>query len=165
MRIDALVAEIFTSSPRIVGIYGFCGTGMINEPVTHGKLEKLAIPYHDEEYIDSMIELFEKDGEVAVLNHLSGTEKLEYALEMAEAIALLHSYPSGVIVHDDVTLEQFLVDDDGNLKLNDFNRAEFMLWNDEDQEYCRYRNNPGKGGVRAIHITFFSDHGVFELEG
>ena len=154
MRIDALVAEMFTSSQQIVGIYGYCGTGMINEPVTQGKMNNVAIPYDDHDYIDTVIEKFEEEGEVTVLNNLSGTEKLEYALEMAEAVALLHSYPGGVIVHDDVTLEQFLIDDEGHLKLNDFNRAEFMLWNDEDQEYCRYRNNPGKGEVRALYPRY-----------
>jgi len=52
-----------------------------------------------------------------------------------------------VIVHDDITLEQFLVDEDGTLKLNDFNRAEIMLWNEKDEEYCRYRNGAGGGFV------------------
>ena len=33
--------------------------------------------------------------------------------------------------------------------LNDFNRAEIMLFNEKDQEYCRYRNNPGHGDWRA----------------
>jgi hypothetical protein len=47
-----------------------------------------------------------------------------------------------------LTLEQFLVAEDGTMKLNDFNRAEFMLWNEKDEEYCRYRNNPGAGYVR-----------------
>ena len=33
------------------------------------------------------------------------------------------------------------------MKLNDFNRAEIMLWTGKDQEYCKYRNNPGGGDV------------------
>jgi hypothetical protein len=35
------------------------------------------------------------------------------------------------------------------VRLNDFNRAEFMLWNEEKQEYCKYQNNPGHGDVRT----------------
>jgi serine/threonine protein kinase len=148
MRIDALVAEIFTSSPRIVDIYGYCGTTMINQAMMQGRMYEIALQHDgDHDYRDELIEQLEEEDELVVLNDLSGTQKLEYALEMAEAVLLLHSYPGGVIVHDDVTLEQFLLGDDGSVKLNDFNRAEFMLWNDEDQEYCRYRNNPGNGLV------------------
>jgi hypothetical protein len=33
-----------------------------------------------------------------------------------------------VIVHDDISLSQFLASKDGFMKLNDFNRAEVMLW-------------------------------------
>lgn len=39
------------------------------------------------------------------------------SLEMAETIADLHSYPGGIIVHDDIQLSQFLFTDDGHLKV------------------------------------------------
>lgn len=174
MRIDALVSEIFTSSPRIVDIYGYCGTGMINQAVMNGRMDRVAEPLGGEKNKrrSEIYRLPAEEGELEVLNDLTGTQKLEYALEMAEAITLLHSYPGGVIVHDDVTLEQFLLDDEGNVKLNDFNRAEFMLWNDEDQEYCRYKNNPGNGwvsgsdarmndGVGTRRAMYFPSHSLF----
>ena len=138
MRMDALVSEIFTFSDRIMDIYGFCGTGLLNEAAVHGDIERIAVPNDgrpkDENGID-------------VRNSILPSKKLEFALDMVEAVALLHSNPNGVIVHDDIQLPQFLLTDTGSLKLNDFNRAEIMLWNEEDQAYCRYRNGKGYGDV------------------
>jgi len=33
------------------------------------------------------------------------------------------------------------------VKLNDFNRAEFMLWDEEEKEYCKYGEGYGQGNV------------------
>jgi serine/threonine protein kinase len=55
----------------------------------------------------------------------------------------------GIIVHDDIQLSQFLITKEGTLKLNDFNRAETMLYSDEEQVYCRYKNGAGHGNFRA----------------
>ena len=68
---------------------------------------------------------------------------------MADSLAALHNFEGGVIVHDDVQLSQFLYtsNDKTHIKLNDFNRAEFMLWDDEKEEYCRYQNGKGHGSV------------------
>ena len=140
---DAIVAERLTWSPRIVDIYGFCGSSMINEAMLNGDLERVAVPskkgrlgyaLKDKEHLD-------------VRNNVTATKKLEYSLDMAEAVLVLHSHQDGVIVHDDIQLSQYLLSADGTLRLNDFNRAEIMLWNEKDQEYCRYRNNPGNGDV------------------
>jgi len=154
MRIDAMVAEMFTSSPRLVGIYGSCGLAMINQAVMGGRMEPIALPYDDDsdeeyEHLIHLIDELEEKNELVAMNNLTGTEKLVYALEMAEPVLLLHANPGGVIVHDDISLEQYLVADDGSLMLNDFNRAEPMFWNEEAGEYCRYRNNPGNGAWRA----------------
>jgi serine/threonine protein kinase len=40
-----------------------------------------------------------------------------------------------------------LTSDHQHLKIQDFNRAEIMLWNEDDQDYCRYLNGPGHGEV------------------
>jgi hypothetical protein len=171
MRMDAIISEIFSSNPKIVDIFGFCGLGMLTQGFTDGDAEQLAIAEnnhtkhrhrhkHDghQDHDDTT-----DDGEQqANNNRLTPTQKLVLALEMAEAIAELHAYPGGVIVHDDIHLGQFLVVANDNarssrnendspeyhLKMHDFNRAEIMLWNEADQEYCRYRNNPGNGVVR-----------------
>jgi len=48
-----------------------------------------------------------------------------------------------------IKLGQFLLTDDGHVKLNDFNRAEIMLFNEKDQEYCPYITAAGGGVWRA----------------
>ena len=48
-----------------------------------------------------------------------------------------------------IKLGQFLLTDDGHVKLNDFNRAEIMLFNEKDQEYCPYMTSIGGGVWRA----------------
>ena len=67
-------------------------------------------------------------------------------------VAALHNYEGGVIVHDDIQLCQYLwTQEDGiSVKLNDFNRAEIMLWDEEGQKYCRYKNGRGHGDV-SVH--------------
>ena len=149
MRMDAYVSDLLTSRPSAVHSYGFCGTGMLVQGFGHGDLEDLALPVHKRRGEVAKIVLNDT-ADVDPLNSVSATQKLVYALEMAEALVELHGYPLGVIVHDDVHLGQFLVGDDGHLKLHDFNRAEIMLWNEQDQDYCRYRNNPGNGEVRRL---------------
>lgn len=144
MRMDALISEKLTGSDKIVDIYGFCGTGMINEAMVDGDVERVVSPLgHLYTYVGGSNE----SRLPVVKNSLSGSQKLQYALEMAEAVAVLHSYPKGAIVHDDIQISQFLLTRDGHLKLNDFNRAEVMLWDDGAKEYCRYRNDVGTGGV------------------
>ncbi|GAX24697.1 hypothetical protein FisN_4Hh255 [Fistulifera solaris] len=146
MRMDAVVAEVMSAEPDIVDIYGFCALALVNEGILGGDLEEFATPVEIERG-----EFIEEDSENGPqpLNNLTAIQKLVYSLEMAEALSKLHAYPGGVIVHDDIHLGQFLLDDYGHLKLQDFNRAEIMLWNEEDGEYCRYRNNPGDGEFRA----------------
>jgi serine/threonine protein kinase len=61
-------------------------------------------------------------------------------LQMAESIVFIHESSGGRIVHNDIQLSQFLYAHDGSIKFNDFNRAEPMLWDEDKQEFCRYRN-------------------------
>jgi serine/threonine protein kinase len=55
----------------------------------------------------------------------------------------------GIMVHADIQPGQFLTTKDGRLKLNDFNRAQILLYSDEEQAYCRYKNGYGNGNFRA----------------
>ena len=142
MRMDAIVAEKLSYSPRIVDIYSYCALGMINEAMHNGDMENVAVPGKGR-----IGHKLPPGKEAEPRNKLTPLQKLKYSLDMVEAVVLLHGYRDGVIVHDDIQLSQFLLDAKGNLKLNDFNRAEIMFWNDKDQEYCRYSNNPGHGDV------------------
>jgi hypothetical protein len=70
---------------------------------------------------------------------------------MAEALADLNGYMNGVIVHQDIQLSQLLLTKDKTrIKLNDFNRAEFLLWDEQGQEYCQYNTGSAHGNVCSI---------------
>ena len=93
-------------------------------------------------------DLDDKD-DVNPQNDYTPIEKLEFGLEMAESLAVLHGYVGGLIVHDDVQLCQWLRTRDGRLVLGDFNRAQIMDWNEEKGEYCMYNNGYAYGNVRG----------------
>jgi hypothetical protein len=63
-------------------------------------------------------------------------------------------------VHDDVQICQWLRKDDSKLKLGDFNRAEIMEYNSEEQKYCKYQNGQGWGNYRSPEE--FGDHDLNE---
>lgn len=88
--------------------------------------------------------------ELVPMNNLLPHTKLEWALQMAEGLANLHNHARGLIIHDDVQLPQFMLTDDGRLKLGDFNRAEFILYDEEHGRYCKYLNGKGPGDVSRL---------------
>ena len=146
VRMDAMVAERLTGSPRIYDIYGFCGQGIISEYFTHGDIERVAIP---DDYKPG------KNDTLRFYNELDLEQKVLISLQMAEAVADLHGYPGGVIVHQDIQLSQFLFDKTATkIILNDFNRAEFMLWDEEKNEYCKYTEGKGGGDWRSPEEYF-----------
>ncbi|CAJ1930981.1 unnamed protein product [Cylindrotheca closterium] len=145
IRMDAAVAERLSASPRTFDIYGFCGVGILSEYFFHGDIEEVA--YEDEGEVSEDLREIE---EFEVQTNLTGREKVVLALEMAEGIALLHGNAGGVIVHDDIQLSQFLLNKDKTmLKINDFNRAEYMLYDESKETYCKYHNGGGNGNWRA----------------
>ena len=166
-RMDAIVAERLTSSPRIYNIYGTCGIGILSEYFAHGDVETMAVPetgyFNYQYYADTdendhepkrrsntttrlgqhqgnhtgtnatitttvipTLAILNTDPEVdeissstpahasalqrprsrshlpPVHNELSGYTKLKLSLHMAEAIADLHGYSGGTIVHQDI---------------------------------------------------------------
>jgi len=71
---------------------------MINEAMENGDIEKIASPLgHRYTY---KVKESEKD-RLVIKNKLDGTQKLQFGLEMAEAVAVMHGYPGGVIVHNE----------------------------------------------------------------
>ena len=139
---DGIVMERLTSSPRIMNMYGLCGSSIMVQ----------ALPYNVEEYVipgdgyAKQKDLNDKE-DVKPRNIFTPTEKLEMALEMAESIADLHGYKGGVIVHDDIQLVQWMRTSQDQLVLGDFNRAEIMNWNEKKGEYCTYENGGAYGNV------------------
>jgi hypothetical protein len=98
---DAIIAERLTASPRIYNIYGHCGLGILSEFFPYGNLEEYAVPEGDG-YLDAeRVKEAEKNG-LESFNDLSPIVKLKSSLHMAEALADLHGYKFGVMVHQDV---------------------------------------------------------------
>ena len=103
--------------PLFVDIYGFCALSMFSELMEMGDMEQLSIPdYHRPSCENGEVFYLHDKDDLEPWNDLTPTEKLEYALQMAEAVAALNNYEFGVIVHDDIQPAQFLPTKDGNLK-------------------------------------------------
>jgi len=143
-RVDGLVMERLSASPRITDMYGFCATSVMTEPLP-GEIWGEAVPtkrtiqkneLRDEKHLDPK-------------NNYTPTEKVEMALDLAEALAELHGFAGGMIVHDDIDLGQYLRTTDGRIKLNDFNRAKIQLWDPIQKKYCKYYNGHIGGKMRA----------------
>jgi serine/threonine protein kinase len=151
VRMDAIVAERLTASPRVYDIYGHCALSIASEYFYHGDIEDLSA---GEVGFSGSSDEGEHGDELRPNNGLTPAQKLVLALEMAESLADLHGNAAGLIIHDDVQLSQFLLNKDKTiLKLNDFNRAEFPLWN--GKAYCRYQNGRGPGKLLPM-----DDHSV-----
>ena len=88
-------------------------------------------------------------------NVFDPSQKLQIALAMAQPIADLHGFKDGVLIHNDIQLCQYCYTKNNQLKLNDFNRAEIMLWDEDEKKYCKYKSGIGHGTVS--HTIFFEN--------
>ena len=147
VRTDAMVAERFSAHPRFVDMYAYCGFSQLTEVFEHGDIEKAIVGYRRRR--DELNPLLEQ--ELKPRNDFTPSAKLMLALEMVEALNALHTEMDAIIVHDDVDLGQFLWADHQmrEIKLNDFNRAEVMLWDEVNNQFCKYKNGAGGGWVRT----------------
>ncbi len=148
VRMDALIMERLTASPRIVDVYGHCAVSVLTEYLPK-ELDGIAAPYVSRYRQTKIVAKQKKENNIKPINNLSVHEKLDITIQMAEAIADLHGFKDGVLIHDDIQLPQFLFSKEGKIKLNDFNRGEAMLFNEKKGEYCHYQNGPGGGDWRA----------------
>lgn len=144
MRVEGNVNAAIAPHPLIVDSFGFCALSLFSEAMMNGDVEKKAIPYvflwasccytfmFCKLFLTILSWIFSRriyrrrkcnrmedmEGHRLIkMNELDGTTKLEYALQMAEAVALLHNHKNGVIIHDDIQLPQFMVTADGKLKM------------------------------------------------
>lgn len=130
-RRDAVTTERLTSSPFIMDIYGFCGTSGLFEFADAGSLE-------------DAIWASDKD-----VKPWSPMERVIVSYQVAAALSAVHNYPKeGVpaIAHTDITAGQYVyVEKAGSFRLQDFNRARFIAWNNKTNTSCTYEvgNNPG----------------------
>lgn len=136
IRFDAVIMDELTSSNRIVSIYSHCSLSVHVELIQGQDIEKLLFKDKDNVTHDELYDL-------------TPSKKLQLALEMAEAIADLHGYKDGAIAHNDVQYGQFLLDRNNRAILSDFNRAEPLWWNDENEHYCMYELGLASGNLRS----------------
>ncbi|KAL9190906.1 hypothetical protein ACHAXT_000612, partial [Thalassiosira profunda] len=149
MRKDAMLMELLSNSPRAIDIYAHCAMSSVME-FAPTDIEEYAMPT-----IGQQPKLFVRRGEqtnpdLPLNDYISPDEKLEMALEMAKCLASMHGYADGAIAHVDVQMGQFFRGRDGMLKIVDFNRAEALLYDTENEKYCQWTNGvPADGTYRA----------------
>lgn len=148
---DAYVTERLTSNDRVVDIFGYCGLSILTEYFAFGDIEDDVVGFSDHKENFNPLE----EDDLTTYNNFTGPEKLKLALEMVEPLLALHNFKDGVIVHDDIQLCQYLWTDASKsaVKLNDFNRAEIMLWDEQENKYCKYKNGRGHGDVSVRFVA------------
>lgn len=130
-RRDALVMERLAASPYIVSMFGFCGNSVLTEFVGKG----LDIVLHD--------------NSTNFPSRNSPMHRLKLSIDIAKSIEVLHGIDGGPIVHTDLQSEQFLVDETGRVKLNDFNRCRFVAHKNKTGEACPFRIPTAPGEYRS----------------
>lgn len=147
MRTEALIMERLSASPRITQIYGYCATSLaveVGKEITKDivpfvpelQYERGRVPQSD---LDELQKLHQT--EIYSFNNFTAEEKLDIAIQVAEAVAEMHGFAGSVIVNDDVHPDQWLqvpTATGRRLILNDMNNAGFLKWNPVKQEYCKY---------------------------
>lgn len=130
IRMDALVSERLTAHFRIVDVYGHCGLSVLATYMDSGDLDQVFTGDNsgESEVFDSGVDPY---------------NKLLVVTEASHALAALHGYQDGVIVHGDFSLCQLLFDESGAVQLDDFNRAEILLFDEDSGAYCKFQNGEG----------------------
>jgi hypothetical protein len=149
---EALIMERLTASVNIIDIYGFCGVTTMIELMPKEISEKIQ-PGKGRTSQTDLDELQVTD--VQSKNNFSPWEKLLLALDMAQALADLHGFKDGVIIHGDNHIEQFLINAEGRMKLGDFNLATILEWNDKKQEYCKRQRKPWRFQVSQFYLSSY----------
>lgn len=144
---EAVILEEFSDSPRFADLYGYCSTSTMVQ-AGHDFVHQV-IPRQLEWQDDvgrATAEQLRQHPEP--LNTLTSRQKLQYALQMAEGLAELHGFVQGVISHDDIALDQWVLTDDGRVVFSDVNNAMVMDWNENDGNYCPYEIDYPYGDLR-----------------
>ncbi|GKY98993.1 hypothetical protein MPSEU_000855000 [Mayamaea pseudoterrestris] len=135
VHLEALVMSQTLDSRATADIYGHCGTSILVET---GQSIRNSVFYSQELMSLERVQRKQLEYNSTSLNDLEDEQRLKLALRMAESLAAMHGNVNGVIVNDDLQVFQWVVTQDGNIKLNDFNNAIVMEWNEKDQKYCKF---------------------------
>lgn len=128
-RRDAVSFDQLSSSPLVINIYGYCSNTGIFKYGEGGDLKSI----------------YERDP------HISKEELLHIAYNVSMSVAHAHHYDENghaTIAHTDIKVDQFLYED-GYYKLTDFNRARFLLWNEETNKHCGFTVGKNAGQWRS----------------
>ncbi len=167
-RRDALAMERLTFSPYVLDIYGYCGQSAINELANFGiegmsSLEKIARSFRGMEDIEpvSKIKLQLASMVAAGVSHVHSIDHPDFPYPVENDYdddpdkdydgerkkrSLLGDIDAGrakvtsnaTLVHYDLNPRNIAVVRRGKPKLNDFNVAEFMTWDAENNRTCGF---------------------------
>ncbi|GLE00882.1 hypothetical protein PINS_up009679 [Pythium insidiosum] len=127
---EAVAMFPIREAPNIVSLVGWCNTTVVVEYVAL-KLDEL---------------VFDPSADLPV------RVALQLARDAARGLAQLHTAPGGPFAHTDIQTRQFLVEPNGRLKLNDFNRVKYVgpsRLPGESNLKCLARTNLAKGKWRS----------------
>ena len=149
---DALIMERLTSSNRIPDIYGHCGTSLIMERLGEKVLVDMigGKEWWPEER--TIKKAPARDKELIPDNNLTLAEKLDMAIAFTEALAEMHGYPGGTMLHGDFHFPQWFYSTTGQIKLNGFNRGMVLKFNEKKVQYCPIIRC-SKGSYRSPEIN------------
>ena len=154
---EAIILERLSASPRIIDIYGHCGTSMLVEPMLHSTMSVI-IPGSEPDSV--VAQLISKDAGSYLpflrtrQQHTTlarPEDKLDLAIALAEAVCDMHGHDGGLIFNSDIRPNQFLFGLDGTtIKLNDFNIASIPEWSTARQNYCKVQHPKWEGRVSLL---------------
>ena len=132
-RRDAVAFEQLTASPHVADIYGHCANSALFDFAHEGDLYG-AFEQQDTDQDGNQREAFSRETVLSV------------AIGVARSIVDAHHFDSRgrpTIAHTDIKPDQWILVD-GQYKLNDFNRARFLTWDDTTSSTCGF--TVGKNG-------------------
>jgi len=110
--------EKLSGNRYVVDAYGFCGNSVLTEALSND-LTKVIFPRRSHSWKNStdFRSGKKKFDNKAIVESYSTHEKLDLAIGCASGMQAIHSL-DGPVAHADVSAKQFLIGEDGNVKLN-----------------------------------------------
>ena len=124
--------EKLTPSASVLNIYGFCAQAALNE------LAETTL----KDVVKTSSKKRKNSQGGKVISRLSSLQKLNFAAQIAQGVADLHTIDGGnnvTAVWRDIKPANILVMKDGSVKINDFNAAELLYWNTRKNTQCTFR--------------------------